>query len=44
MPKKESPYSDAHREQHPMTIVPNDPAPTVAQALKNSQAQIDKAK
>jgi hypothetical protein len=44
MPEK-SPYTDARRKQHGAAkVIPDDPAPSVAQALKNSQAQVDKAK
>jgi hypothetical protein len=45
MAKKKNPYSSSAPEQHGAAkVIPNDPAPTVAQALKNSQAQVDKAK
>jgi hypothetical protein len=39
-----NPYSDQRREQHPATIVPNPPAPTVAGALANSAKQVAQAK
>jgi hypothetical protein len=43
MPTK-NPYSDQRREQHPATIVPNPPAPTVQQALSNAQKQVKATK
>jgi hypothetical protein len=44
MPKTSS-YSDARRQQHgALKVIPDNPAPSVAQALKNSQSVADKAK
>jgi hypothetical protein len=44
MPKK-GPYSDARRGQHGAAkVIPNNPAPSVAQALKNSAKAVEQAK
>jgi hypothetical protein len=34
---------EQQQKDNPPVLIPNDPAPTTAQALKNSQAQVDKA-
>jgi hypothetical protein len=40
---KKSPYGTPAVREQPVKFIPNDPAPTVAGSLKNSQAQVDKA-
>jgi hypothetical protein len=44
MPKSPSPYGTPSVREQPVKVIPNDPQPTVAAALKNSQAVLDKAK
>lgn len=44
MPKQISVGAEQQRKDNPPRIVPNDPAPTVAQALANAKAQVDAAR
>ena len=44
MPEKISPYGSLPAREQPVKIIPNDPAPTVAQALTNAKKQVDQAK
>ena len=39
-----SPYGTPSVREQPIKVVPNEPAPTVAQALANSKKQVDQAK
>jgi hypothetical protein len=44
MPERISPYGSLPAREQPVKIVPNEPAPTVAQALANAEKQVKAAK